>query len=434
MDVLPTPTLEDLHLIIPGALRRELATVTISMTPDEYAIVQQHAAEKLTTERDHAIAQAATANQQVQQLSATNIELAQKVTGLEMQLDTGTSDALQVMKARLTALERQLTEKTDQLAAANKTINGQQVTNDKQSTMLKDALARLAKYEPGTPPPPSTIPAPPVVVPGNFAPTITKTKLANLAGVTITTGDKAPSDKEDNQTRDLMALAGDMGFNAVRWFMNLNQMRDQVTLLKQSSPLCLPAFARAHGLTPMLDTLDNLSLNLGDKDLKDYLDNAKLLGFTSGYFNDADQYRTKKDAAGKLVHPAGTIERLVKRVRDVAPDFILFASVTGSAKVTEYEPLFDFTECQAFGSLSEFKSFLKLPCDLLCIDGRRRASADYLRAMLEALLVAGKDTLFVYTMKDIDSLWLNMPETVAIYREFMVKWKLARTKITAQPA
>lgn len=351
------------------------------------------------------------------------------------QLDTGTSDALQVMKAQLTALERQLTEKTDQLAAANKTITGQQVTNDKQSTMLKDALARLAKYEPGTPPPPSTIPAPPVVVPGNFAPTITKTKLANLAGVTITTGDKAPSDKEDNQTRDLMALAGDMGFNAVRWFMNLNQMRDQVTLLKQSSPLCLSAFARAHALTPMLDTLDNLALNLGDKDLKDYLDNAKLLGFTSGYFNDANQYSEKIDpVTKKLVYPVGTLERLVKRVRDAAPDFILFASVTASAKVSDYEPLFDFTEFQAFGSLSEFKTFLKLPCDLLCIDGRRRASADYLRAMLEALLIAGKDVFYCYTAKDLDTLWLNMPETVAIYKEFMAKWKAQRVKIVALPA
>jgi uncharacterized coiled-coil protein SlyX len=119
----------------------------------------------LVTERDNALSSYTAASEQIQQLSdhvealtATNRENAALITALQQQLDSGTSDALQVMKERLNALERQLKDKSDLLDTANRTISGQQVTNEKQSSLLREALAKLAKYEP-VPVPPSTIPA-----------------------------------------------------------------------------------------------------------------------------------------------------------------------------------------------------------------------------------------------------------------------------------
>lgn len=108
----------------------------VMLPPAIYNRDLQKAAAPAIADRDTARAQLATANDRIQQLER----------------DAST-------------LTKQLESKDDLLAAANRSIIGLQLTNKQQSDMLKDAQAKLAKYEPGTSLP-SVIPAPPVVVPG----------------------------------------------------------------------------------------------------------------------------------------------------------------------------------------------------------------------------------------------------------------------------
>lgn len=261
--------------------------------------------------------------------------------------------------------------------------------------------------------------------PNKIIPAITRTHIGNMAGFTITTGDAAPSEAEDIRTRDFMRLGADMGFNTVRWFNNADQMQDLYQQKRANNPNCLPTLALNLGLTPVLDTLDVLSLYLSDASLQKYLDQARLLGFAAACFNDANQYREQKNLSGLLVHPPRTLERMVDRVRKFAPSLPLFASVTGSAKAAEYKGLFDFVECQAFGTLPEFKAFLKLDCDWLCIDAQKSAKPAYLRKILALLLASGQINFFVYTAIDkAGTDWRNQPGTVKAYRTFLKSWQI----------
>lgn len=251
-------------------------------------------------------------------------------------------------------------------------------------------------------------------------PAISKGEISGMAGFTITTGDAEPSESEDIRTRELMSLGGSMGFNTVRWFMNVYQLREAVKMLRADNPLCLPLYARQQHLTPILDTVDRQALHLDDELFAEAMHHIRSLGFAAVCFNDANQYRERKNGFGRLYYPVGTLESLVKRVRIAAPDLVIFASVTATAKAYQYRELFDYVEIQSFGTLNDFKQFQTYSYDWLCLDGRNTAKPRYLTSILNTLLASTDNNFFVYTAYDAAGTdWRNQPATVKRYTKFL---------------
>jgi hypothetical protein len=262
---------------------------------------------------------------------------------------------------------------------------------------------------------------PPVVLPVVHKPTITKTELLNVAGVAIPK-DNAPSITQDQNARDMMLIASLMGLNAWRGFFNLQEIVKHAAM-SETNTNHLPGFGRRLGLTFIADTMNNHAVNLNDTDLKICLDGLRKMSGTgpfAGVFDDANQYRETRNTDGTLKYPAGTLERLVGRIRHFAPDMILIASLTANATIGEYKPLFDFVEAQTFGTIRELPVFLGRFFDVYCLDGRKEISVEYLTQAIEIVASKPPKNLFFYVSAITD--WKNMASQIPLMRTLVQRW------------
>lgn len=252
-------------------------------------------------------------------------------------------------------------------------------------------------------------------------PIISKAEMLNVAGVAIPKGN-APSAAQDQNARDMMLMASLMGLNAWRGFFNLNEVKAHAAML-ENNPNHLPGYGRRLGLTFFADTLNNPAVNYSDPDLKVYMEGLRKMagaGPFIGYFDDANQYREVKNADGTLKYPKGTLERLVTRIRQYAPDIILVASLTANAAIGEYKPLFDFVEAQTFGKIGELPGFLDRKFDVFCLDARKEISADYLAQAAEILVSKNPRSIFYYVTSITD--WKNMPGQLLLIKQNVTRW------------
>jgi hypothetical protein len=252
-------------------------------------------------------------------------------------------------------------------------------------------------------------------------PTIDKITMKDVAGVAIPKGN-APSAAQDQNSRDMMLLWSMMGGNAWRGFFNLQEIKAHVAMLDNNINH-LPGYGRRLGLTFIADTLNNLAVNLSDSDLKIALDGLRKMSGTDkfiGFFDDANQYREARNADGTLKYPAGTLERLVGRIRSIAPDMILIASLTANATINDYKPLFDFVEAQTFGPITDLPKFLVRSFDVYCLDGRKEISVDYLTKSVEIIAQNNPKNLFWYVTGIND--WKGMGEKIPLIKQIVSRW------------
>ena len=254
-------------------------------------------------------------------------------------------------------------------------------------------------------------------------PTITKTEMLNVAGVAVPKGN-APSAAQDQNSRDLILLASMMGFNAWRGFFNLSEVKAH-TAMADTNINHLPGYGRRLEMTVVFDTLNNPAVNLSDADLKIYLDGLRKMAGSGpfvGYFDDANQYREARNTDGTLKYPVGTLERLVGRIRQFAPDIILIASLTAGANISNYKSkdLFDFVEAQTFGKIGELPGMLDNGFDVYCMDGRREISMDYLTQAVEIIAKSNPRNVFYYVTAIND--WKNMGEKIPLIKQTVARW------------
>lgn len=298
------------------------------------------------------------------------------------------------------------------------------------------------------PPPPVVIP-PPVVVPPVIKPrtlTLTREVIKDLAGITIENGNSEPNAAQYALVRATLKQAAEMGFNAARWFMNEAEVKKHLTLVNATTDH-LPNYARSLGMTYIADTVDSVvwsTLKEIDnpksspaenakslQDLRVYLEGLMKLGARAFVVNDANQYRDNKNADGSPLYPAGTLERIVSRIRAVTPDMPLIASLTGNADIVSYRIMpgdskevaagkFNFVEAQTFGKPGELPGFLGKPFDAFVFDGRKGVTEAYLRAVQPMILAANPDAFFWYPTLASD--WQTMPAQVAIIKDTVQAW------------
>lgn len=253
--------------------------------------------------------------------------------------------------------------------------------------------------------------APPVVVP-EVPPVTDAPKLRNIIGITITKDD-TPGPKQDAMTRALLDLCSKVGFTHWRGLLNYEEAKAQVTQA-EDDPDNLPGYGRRLGMQFVADTVDSQVKRLDKDGLIRYIGWLKKLGAVALYFNDVDD-----PAKADVIH--GWIKRAREAMTAAEFNVPLIGSFTANFDRAKY-PGFDQYEIQTFGTLSEFKRFLDMRADFLCIDGQQSATLEYLQKMT-ALVVEGKRDVWVYSAKDEDTDWRNMPATVEIYRTFVSQWK-----------
>jgi hypothetical protein len=244
---------------------------------------------------------------------------------------------------------------------------------------------------------------PPVVLPVTRKPTISRPEMNSVAGICVAKGN-APSASQDQNARDLILLASFMGFNVWRGFMNLQEVKAHTAML-DSNINHLPGYGRRLNVTFVADTVNWAAVNLSDVDLVVYLNGLVKMGAAAFYFDDANQYRDTTK------YPAGKLEVLVKRVRDITPQVPLIASLTATATINDYKPLFDHVEAQTFGKITELEGFLKRGFDVYCLDGRKEISVDYLTQATEIILRNPVRSFFFYptTATEWKSMTLQLP-------------------------
>lgn len=335
---------------------------------------------------------------------------------------------LATANARIQTLEEKNRQQGDMLVVAVQreatltTLLGVPVNGDvvgAVKTLLAENVTlrkRIEDMQPVKPPVVTEPPKPPPVVApvvSAVKPIITKTELKNVAGFCVTLGRLPPSATVDATARELIVMGRGMGFNCVRFFRN----KDEVAADLKRTPddlRNLYAFAQKQGMVVVADTINRAAYDLNDAELKTYLAGLKTLGTPLYIFDDGNQYREAKNADGKLKYPAGTLERLVKRVRDLQPDMPIMASLTAGAVIKDYEPLFDFTEAQTFGSSANLDTFLDRGFDAYCLDGQASASLDYLRRAHDIILKDNPTAVFWYTASDEKTNWLDMDDKTAL--------------------
>lgn len=314
-------------------------------------------------------------------------------------------NALQDAQNKAAALSTMTAEKNaadEALEAAKNTIRDNQAVIGQHAATILNLQKQIADLT-----------KPPVIIPRK--PTITKALMKDVAGLAIPKGN-APSASQDQNARDLMLLWSLMGGNAWRGFFNLQEIKAH-TAMAESNINHLPGYGRRLGLTFIADTLNNLAVNLNDADLKTALDGLRKMSGTDpfiGVFDDANQYRDE------LKYPKGTLERLVGRIRSIAPDIILIASLTANATINDYKPLFDFVEAQTFGKITELPVFLGRSFDVYCLDGRKEITADYLTKAGEIIASANPRSIFYYVTSITD--WKGIPEKLPLIKQAVSKW------------
>lgn len=248
-------------------------------------------------------------------------------------------------------------------------------------------------------------------------PIITKTEMRDVAGVAVPKGN-APSAAQDQNARKMMLMASLMGFNAWRGFFNLSEVKAHAAML-ESNLNHLPGYGRRLGLTFFADTLNNPAINYSDPDLKVYMEGLRKMagaGPFIGYFDDANQY------LNETKYPKGTLERLVGRIRQFAPDIILVASLTAGADIGTYKQpgLFDFVEAQTFGKIGELGGMLGKGFDVYCLDGRKEISIDYLTQAIEIVASKNPRSIFYYVTSITD--WETMAEKLPLIKQNVTRW------------
>lgn len=299
-----------------------------------------------------------------------------------------------------------------QLTATQSAEQAERETRLKTQEALAKSVARERELQ-------ALLDKPPVVtLPVARKPIITKTEIKDVAGIAIPKGN-APSASQDQNARLLMLLWSMMGGNAWRGFMNLQEIKAHTTML-DNNVNHLPGFGRRLGLTFIADTLNNHAVNLSDGDLRIALDGLRKMSGTDkfiGYFDDANQYRDETK------YPKGTLERLVKRIRSIAPDIILVASLTANATINDYknpDTLFDFVEAQTFGKIGELPVFLERSFDVFCLDGRKEISIDYLAKSIDIVGELNPRNIFYYITAITD--WQNIPDKLPFIKQIVTRW------------
>lgn len=315
----------------------------------------------------------------------------------------------QAVKERDTAIageaaERLTRQKTQQALTAS--VEREKVLQREVSD-LTDQLIEARK------PPVSPPPAPRARV-------ITKTQITGVAGICIAK-DNAPSLAQDDASRALITLAASLGFNAWRGFFNLQEVKTH-GVLSEDSPKHLPAFGRKLDMAFVADTVNWAAVNLNDADLKIYIAGLIKMGAMAFYFDDANQYREAKNADGSLKYPAGTLEKLVGRIRALAPEIPLIASLTANALIATYKPLFDHVEAQTFGKITELGTFLARDFDVFCLDGRPTVTLDYVTKSADIILRSDVDSFFYYP--ETLTGWKSMGAQTAVIKTLIDRWKL----------
>lgn len=239
-------------------------------------------------------------------------------------------------------------------------------------------------------------------------PVVSVRELLDTAQLTITL-DATPSATKDKIGREMILLAKQLGFNAVRFMRNKQELATDVTLLPDN-PRNLPAVAKNAGLLWFADSMDAVVIKLTDADLKTYCDNLVKAGAVAIYWNDADR------ASIRTILPD-----LLKRVRAVS-SLPQIGSLSATANLSVYNALFDHVEIQTFGTFTEFLSYVKSPADVLCLDGQASVTIGYLDSILMLPELQARDNISCYTAYDINTRWTATNPVALRYAAFMKKW------------
>lgn len=275
------------------------------------------------------------------------------------------------------------------------------------SAKLDSALARIAELEAV---PVVTVPTVPDVQPN--LPSGDAPKLRSVAGIIIVKDD-TPSPRQDATTRALLDLCGKVGFTAWRGLLNYEEAKAQHDEA-EDDPDNLPGYGRRAGMQFVADTVDSQVKRLNDASLVQYFGWLKKLGAAALFFNDVDD-----PAKAAVIHD--WIKRARAAMKEADFHVPLIGSFTANFDRAQY-PGFDAYEVQCFGTLSEFKRFMELDAEYLCIDGQKSATLEYLQKMTALVAESGRD-FWCYTCKDKETDWRNMPATVEVYASFLRQWK-----------
>jgi hypothetical protein len=341
------------------------------------------------------------------QAALINIE---DVRAAEFEIDTLTKN-LANAQVEIQKKDATLQEKT---IALNFTLNeNQQIRKDLEAERkaVSDLTARVMELSK----------AAPVLLPIARKPIITRTDIRGIAGICVDKDD-TPSAAQDENARELIVLASMMGFNTFRAFFNLGEVKTHLTL-SETNIRHMPGYAKQLGMTFIADTVNSpVITSLSDPDFKVYIEGLIKMGAMAFYVDDANQYRETKNVDGTLKYPAGELERMVKRIRLLAPQTPIIASLRGSANPAEYKPLFDATEAQTFGGvITELEGFLKRPFDIFNLDAQRNeVSVAYLKASEEIVLRNNPRNIYYYPSTAVDL--KNMPDRIGIIRQIVQRW------------
>src|SRR5262249_28484154 len=112
---------------------------------------------------------------------------------------------------------------------------------------------------------------------------------------------------------------------------------------------------------------------------------------------------------------------MLKRVRAVS-NLPQIGSISATSDIDYYARLMDHVEVQTFSTFAEFQRFVKLPADVLCLDGQSSVSLSYLDNILAMPELVARSNISVYTAYDVNTRWTPNSPVALRYAAFLKKW------------
>jgi hypothetical protein len=319
---------------------------------------------------------------------------------------------------------------TTERNAANQALEAAKGKIEEDQRIISSHVATILRLQEQIKPPP--------IISSVRKPTITKTEIRNVAGVTLANDLVSPDDNQYDRMRLNLMLISGMGFNVGRWYMGKAEL-NKTLALPETNIAHLPGFARSLGITYGADTVDRAvfdTLKIEDDPLADAKAKVIAIGELEVYLkgleklaaffviNDINQYPL-------VSFPAITSGRIVERIRSITPNMPIIGSTTANVDISLYKRQpndlpdvanrkVDYLEAQTFGTVNEFKLFLGRKFDVFCLDGRKTATKSYLQQITPAFLAANPSNFFFYPTTVTD--WLSMPGQMSVIRDMVSKW------------